>query len=117
MSIEKHRFETTFGVRWLATALGWEGGWVKLKVDPRPQPTPRRRTPKATARGWTSPTLSGTSRGYAGVAQSVEQLIRNQQVRGSNPRASFVFLGLKGRVGLRDRIGQQLVNTAQPQTC
>jgi hypothetical protein len=29
----------------------------------------------------------------AGVAQPVEQLIRNQQVRGSNPRASF-FLAL-----------------------
>ena len=29
---------------------------------------------------------------FAGVAQLVEQLIRNQQVRGSNPRASFSFL-------------------------
>jgi hypothetical protein len=31
--------------------------------------------------------------GYAGVAQSVEQLICNQQVGGSNPFTSSIYLG------------------------
>jgi hypothetical protein len=42
----------------------------------------------------------------AGVAQLVEQLIRNQQVRGSSPRAGSKFPGKLHRFGVgfhRDR--------------
>ena len=40
-----------------------------------------------------NPMLWPDSPGDANVAQSVEQLIRNQQVRGSSPLVGSIYLG------------------------
>ena len=61
------------------------------------------------------------SRSHAGVAQSVEQLTRNEQVRGSNPLSGSNGLGfsdrLDGTCGLRPRSIQTLLARPASRRC
>ena len=67
---------------------GWNGSWCEVGAGKCQQKCPERPSSGKTD---IIPLEFAT---HAGVAQSVEQLIRNQQVRGSNPRASFYFSGI-----------------------